>query len=309
MRTLIQFSFLLSLAGSAWANDYDEALQGDLSNDRLNPTQLALDPGTNTLIASQGQVPPLDRDYLTITVPAGSVWTGLNLVDYQAVQGNQAFMGFQSGTTFTVTPQAAAPSDMLGALVYSHTHIGTDILPTLDNLPGVIGYTIPLPAGDYTFWLNQTGAVTTLTLEFEIQSAGSLGSSYCGPAVNNSTGGPGVITALGSSVASTGNLSLSASSLPNNQFAYYLASQTQAFVMGPGGSAGNLCLGGTIGRFNSQVGSTGGTGTFGITVNTGAIPTSPSQPILAGQTWNFQLWYRDAGGTSNFTDAVSVPFS
>ena len=35
--------------------------------------------------------------------------------------------------------------------------------------------------------------------------------------------------------------------------------------------------------------------------------TNPAQPILAGQTWNFQAWFRD-GGTSNFTDAVSIPF-
>ena len=32
--------------------------------------------------------------------------------------------------------------------------------------------------------------------------------------------------------------------------------------------------------------------------------------VLAGQTWNFQAWYRDnnPGPTSNFTDAVSVTF-
>ncbi len=39
------------------------------------------------------------------------------------------------------------------------------------------------------------------------------------------------------------------------------------------------------------------------------IPTGVVS-ISAGQTWNFQAWYRDANPTptSNFTDAVSVLF-
>jgi hypothetical protein len=33
-------------------------------------------------------------------------------------------------------------------------------------------------------------------------------------------------------------------------------------------------------------------------------------PILQGETWNFQAWYRDVSPTqtSNFTDAVAVRF-
>ena len=31
-------------------------------------------------------------------------------------------------------------------------------------------------------------------------------------------------------------------------------------------------------------------------------------PVLAGDTWYFQLWYRDAGGTSNFTSGVALEF-
>jgi hypothetical protein len=33
--------------------------------------------------------------------------------------------------------------------------------------------------------------------------------------------------------------------------------------------------------------------------------------VLAGQTWNFQCWFRDAVGgvaTSNFTDGLSILF-
>jgi hypothetical protein len=40
--------------------------------------------------------------------------------------------------------------------------------------------------------------------------------------------------------------------------------------------------------------------------------TNPPQPIMAGQTWNFQAWHRDSGAgpdcTNNFTDAVEIAF-
>ena len=41
-------------------------------------------------------------------------------------------------------------------------------------------------------------------------------------------------------------------------------------------------------------------------------PVSGTVGTMVGDTWNFQVWYRDAVGgsaTSNFTDAVSVTFN
>jgi hypothetical protein len=42
----------------------------------------------------------------------------------------------------------------------------------------------------------------------------------------------------------------------------------------------------------------------------GNIPLTPVTSILAGETWNFQAWYRDLNptNTSNFTDGLSVTF-
>ncbi|MEZ6020470.1 MAG: hypothetical protein R3F17_10325 [Planctomycetota bacterium] len=41
-----------------------------------------------------------------------------------------------------------------------------------------------------------------------------------------------------------------------------------------------------------------------------ATPFGPT-PVLSGQTWNFQAWFRDFVGvsTSNFTHGVSVHFN
>ncbi len=138
---------------------------------------------------------------------------------------------------------------------------------------------------------------------------GPLGSNYCSPAVPNSTGQSGRILAAGSGEAGQ-PLRLITDRLPIHQFGAFIASTTQGFVPGPGGSQGNLCVLGNIARFWSLVGSSGPWGEYAITVDTTAMPTSPASTVLAGETWNFQFWYRDVNpsATTNFTDAVSVTF-
>ena len=87
---------------------------------------------------------------------------------------------------------------------------------------------------------------------------------------------------------------------PGPPHGYFFASQTQDFIANPGGSQGNLCLGGNIDRF--LVLSSGSYGSFWLNLPQWAMP---------GETWNFQAWFRDnnPGPTSNFTDGVSVLFN
>ena len=127
-----------------------------------------------------------------------------------------------------------------------------------------------------------------------------LGSVYC-HSTANSTGAEAGLVVTGSDVVADDLLFLTAHRLPQNEFGYFVTSQTQDFVMNPGGAAGNLCLGGSVVRFVQQVASSGEAGVISVHANL-AYP-----PILAGETWNFQGWFRD-GGTSNFTEAVSASF-
>ena len=103
------------------------------------------------------------------------------------------------------------------------------------------------------------------------------------------------------------NLSLWATDLAPNQFGFFITGQTQGFVPNPGGSQGNLCLGGAIGRFRKQIQNSGTAGTFSINVDLANMPPLGSA-VQPGDIWNFQAWYRDIGNTNNFTDAVSVVF-
>ena len=118
-----------------------------------------------------------------------------------------------------------------------------------------------------------------------------------------------MLTSTGCTTVEQNILAFRASSLPQGQWGYFLAAPTQAFIPFVGGSGGNLCLGPPLGRYASQVNSTGTLGELTLMVNVETIPT-PGGPHHAqpGETWNFQAWYRDMnpGPTSNFTDAISV---
>ena len=85
----------------------------------------------------------------------------------------------------------------------------------------------------------------------------------------------------------------------------------QDFKAFPGGSQGNLCLGGGIGRHAKQVANSGAAGELVIHVDLTALPRpNGTHSVVAGETWNFQCWFRDNVGvpTSNFTDAIEIAF-
>ncbi|MCP3914745.1 MAG: hypothetical protein GY711_04195 [bacterium] len=136
-----------------------------------------------------------------------------------------------------------------------------------------------------------------------------IGANYCGPAQPNSSGAPAALCVTGSNVPSDNDVTLNSLQMPLGKFGYFLTSQNQNYVMPPG-SQGFLCLGGDIGRYNTAVMHSGATGSFSHTIDTTNMPVNPHVPILSGQSWNFQCWFRDnnPGVTSNFTDAVQVLF-
>ena len=162
---------------------------------------------------------------------------------------------------------------------------------------------------------NDGGDIYGQGVRFDGTLGGSpfLGSMYCANALN-STGFSGKLQATGSDVAADNNLTLRVSDLPPGQFGFFLCSETQGFTANPGGSVGDLCLALSIGRYN-QAGqifqsTAGGTASLALDLTLTPTPTQPTA-IVAGQTWNFQCWYRDnmpGVSQSNFTDARSILF-
>ena len=149
-------------------------------------------------------------------------------------------------------------------------------------------------------------------LAIELLGGGPLGTNYC-TAVANSTGVAGAISAAGNPSASSNNVSLMAIGIPAQQFGIFVTSMSQAFVPGAGGTSnGNLCVGGTIGRLSApnQIQNSGTTGEFSLALDLTAIPQgSGFVTVTAGETWNYQAWYRDGVGLgSNFTDGLEIQY-
>ncbi|MEM1452670.1 MAG: hypothetical protein AAF726_23580 [Planctomycetota bacterium] len=185
---------------------------------------------------------------------------------------------------------------------------------TIDNTgtsPLIVNLRIELWPSDpnndcnfYTFNVSGTGTGC---------GSGSVGTNYC-MANPNSTGSTSAMSGAGSPVASVNNLTLQADNIPTNAFGFFLTSQTQGFAMNPGGSQGNICLAGSIGRYvgPGQIQQAGANGLIELQLDLTMIP-QPNGFVAAmsGQTWNFQAWYRDAvmgSATSNFSDGLEVAF-
>lgn len=150
-----------------------------------------------------------------------------------------------------------------------------------------------------------SSAGRAFVFDFEV----TVGQGYCWT-WGNSTGHQAEIYAVGSEDAGDNDLTLRAYNLPAGQVGYFINSPIQGFTAFPGGSQGNLCLGGQIGRHTEAVLATG-PGMIEFQVDLSAI-TMPGGPHAAqpGETWNWQCWFRDVNPnqTSNFTDGVSVTF-
>jgi hypothetical protein len=168
-------------------------------------------------------------------------------------------------------------------------------------------------------WPGSPGVANYYSLDVTgITPGGPPINSFCDPANANSSGGP--VTLAGSS--SGGVLHLEATGGPAGQFGFMLVSGVS--VGGIPVSAGVLCLGAPIGRYNVAAGgalnSLGQFSSAGVLVNlagtsttgTGfdvptSLPNPPGGVIIPGATWNFQLWYRD-GANSNFSSGIEAGF-
>lgn len=140
-----------------------------------------------------------------------------------------------------------------------------------------------------------------------------FGRGHCGPANPNPTGLPGVVFAEGSDAVAANDITLGAGNLPVGAFGYFLTSLDTGFVPFAGGSQGNLCLGGSIGRYNrnaQEILQADASGLVSLTIDLNDIP-SPLGTVVAspGNTRYFQYWTRIVSGgvpTSNFSNALGV---
>ncbi len=128
--------------------------------------------------------------------------------------------------------------------------------------------------------------------------------------VPNSSGRIGSIATAGSLDVANDSLSLFMYDIPTQVFGIFIASPQSAAPVSPPGSIGQLCLGGSIGRFvgPGQVQSSGAEGVIALSISLSSIPQGNGSVVaMPGATWFFQGWPRDvAGGTNTSNDSQGI---
>lgn len=172
--------FLLASAflyGTAAHGDtiYNESVSGDLSNSGLAPTQLTVSLGLNDLFGTTGKsaaTATIDRDYFTFTVPQSLYLTAITVLPGTQTLGTlgDSFIGIESGPQVTVSTAATTAAGLLGWFHYNTGDINEDILPMMGTSGlGSTGFSAPLPAGTYSFWVQEASVGTVnYGLEFTV---------------------------------------------------------------------------------------------------------------------------------------------
>ncbi|MEM8712790.1 MAG: hypothetical protein AAGG01_17700, partial [Planctomycetota bacterium] len=231
-----------------------------------------------------------EQDFIVQNGNVGRAWTGL----------------FQD-------PTAPGYSEPAGGWVWidGSTVVQPSWIPNEPNNAGPNGENFAETFGGGEFNDVEDGHLPTD--QYIVEWDAAIGTNYC-QANANSTGQAASMSVSGSNLVAANDVTLMSSGLPANAFSFYITSTMQGFVANPAGSAGNLCLGGAIGRYvgPGQIQQANAAGEISLAIDLTQLPT-PTGPIavMAGDTHNFQAWYRDAlmgTPTSNFTDGLSILF-
>lgn len=183
--------------------------------------------------------------------------------------------------------------------------------PTVGSLHSIDWFVPDMPTtnGRIMVRMNTVQATYEFFSDADFTIEAALGNRSCAGQAANSSGSPAQLHMVGSTSIADNGLVLNVNSLPANALGYPINSDTLGFAAMPGGSQGNLCLGGTVGRHITQVTSSGTAGFVSIPIDLTALPRAGATvAAVAGETWRFQYWTRDANpsSTSNFSDVVSV---
>lgn len=153
------------VAGSiASASVYNESVDGDLSNDRFNPTLIDFDTGMNmvTMEVVDSDQPNGDLDYFTFTLDAGESVDSIVVIDSSNPAGGfdaAAFVGLAFDSFFDFDPATFMGDGVEGFVITSPDQVGIEQISILSDGLSSLG------PGDYTFWVQQTGVdLTSVTL-------------------------------------------------------------------------------------------------------------------------------------------------
>ena len=141
----------------------------------------------------------------------------------------------------------------------------------------------------------------------------SCGAEYCATNPMNSAS----ISIDSCTLDGAGNV-VTVTNTGNTLFAYLCIAAGNGVFTDPPGSSGDLCLvgGGPIGRYNADLQSPQGSGTYKTDLyngntggGTGDLPFPPGGTLATGETWYLQGWHRmPAGALTEWSHAMECVF-
>jgi len=174
MKTLATVLLLGVLAVPAMgATIWDEGTNGELSGDPATPTLITFADGSNTIIGTcHGNIDvsnPVDRDYITFTVPPGMILSHLWLHTWDP--DDYGFMSFNAGSTSFI-PSGATNASFLSGIHLNGEDVTQDLMVffrdrkvTTNALPQAA-----LGPGTYCWLVQQLGPfVESYNVEFVIE--------------------------------------------------------------------------------------------------------------------------------------------
>lgn len=173
LRVVLAAGLMLGAHAANAATAWDEALSGDLANTGTSPTAVNFGLGSNIVTGTTGRNSGVvDRDYFSFTLPAGWQLDTLNVVSATAIGASAlSFIAVQAGPQVTVNPTGGSATGLLGYAHYGENDVGTDILQIMGFGPGASGFSGALPAGSYSYWIQDTGTgIAAYTLDFGVSA-------------------------------------------------------------------------------------------------------------------------------------------
>lgn len=147
------------LHGAQASTAWDESVSGDFANVGTSPTPISLGLGSNLISGSTGRTAGIvDRDYFTFTLPVGWQLDTITVMPGTVSIGPStiSFIAVEAGTQVLTNPTGGSAAQLLGWWHYGPNDIGSDILGVIGLGPGAIGFSGSLPAGSYSFWIQET---------------------------------------------------------------------------------------------------------------------------------------------------------
>lgn len=155
---------------SAVTFSYDESINGDLSDNYLEPNFLYVGAGSSTI---KGTIGGGDIDLFTLVVADGFTLNSIVLLNYLTQdpnsQDNVSFILSQPMAILSAAPsnEDPYPGGAIGYVGFGDWAEGREILRFLTAGPPY-DFAEELDAGSYAFWINETGSTAQYDFQFTV---------------------------------------------------------------------------------------------------------------------------------------------